>query len=79
MHDQEPDPQGPLQVKLTPAKTAVPHLRPWVRYEFVDPALESLSSGQKILVRMGPANEARAKALVRALRQRVAADEVACR
>ena len=38
----------------------------------VDPALESLSSGQKILVRMGPANEARAKALIRELRKRVA-------
>ena len=35
-------------------------------------ALESLSSGQKILVRMGPANEARAKALIRELRKRVA-------
>lgn len=53
MPDQEPDPQGPLQVKLTPVKTEVPHLRPWVRYEFVDPALESLSCGQKILVRRG--------------------------
>ncbi len=38
--------------------------------ELVDPALESLSSGQKILVRMGPANQARAKALIRELRKR---------
>ncbi|GDY34689.1 DUF3014 domain-containing protein [Acidovorax sp. NB1] len=67
-----PEPQGPLRVKLTPVNTEVPNLRPWVRYEFVDPALESLSSGQKILVRMGPANEARAKALIRNLRKRVA-------
>ncbi|MCZ8220450.1 MAG: DUF3014 domain-containing protein [Acidovorax sp.] len=67
-----PEPQGPLRVKLTPVNTEVPNLRPWVRYEFVDPALESLSSGQKILVRMGPANEARAKALIRDLRKRVA-------
>jgi hypothetical protein len=28
-----------------------------VRYQFVDPSLESLSAGQKILVRVGPANE----------------------
>ena len=67
-----PEPQGPLRVKLTPVNTDVPNLRPWVRYELVDPALESLSSGQKILVRMGPANEARAKALLRKLRERVA-------
>lgn len=66
------EPQGPLRVKLTPVKTDVPNLRPWVRYEFVDPAFESLSSGQKILVRMGPENEARAKALIRDLRKRVA-------
>ena len=67
-----PEPHGPLRVKLTPVNTDVPDLRPWVRYEFADPKLESLSSGQKILVRMGPANQARAKALIRALRTRVA-------
>ncbi|MBU0893646.1 MAG: DUF3014 domain-containing protein [Gammaproteobacteria bacterium] len=72
-----PEPQGPLQVKLTPVTTEVPNLRPWVRYEFVNPALESLSSGQKILVRMGPANEARAKALIRDVRKRVATSEIA--
>ena len=71
-----PEPRGPLRVKLTPVNTDVPNLRPWVRYEFVDPALESLSSGQKILVRMGPANQARAKALVRDLRKRVATSEL---
>ena len=74
---QAPEPQGPLRVKLTPVNTDVPNLRPWVRYEFVDPALESLSSGQKVLVRMGPANEARAKALIRELRKRVATSDVA--
>ena len=71
-----PEPKSPLRVKLTPVNTDVPNLRPWVRYEFVDPALESLSSGQKILVRMGPANQARAKALLRDLRKRVATSEL---
>ena len=71
-----PEPAGPLRVKLTPVKADMPNQRPWVRYEFVDPALESLSSGQKILVRMGPANEARAKALIRELRKRVATSEL---
>ena len=74
---QAPEPQGPLRVKLTPVNTEVTNLRPWVRYEYVDPALESLSSGQKIMVRMGPANELRAKALIRDLRKRVAPSEVA--
>jgi hypothetical protein len=32
-----------------------------VRYEFADPALESLSSGQKIMLRVGPVNERRLK------------------
>ena len=74
---QAPEPQGPLRVKLTPVNTEVTNLRPWVRYEYVDPALESLSSGQKIMVRMGAANEVRAKALIRDLRKRVATSEVA--
>ncbi|UCU97956.1 DUF3014 domain-containing protein [Acidovorax radicis] len=74
---QAPEPQAPLRVKLTPVNTEVTNLRPWVRYEYADPALESLSSGQKILVRMGPANEARAKALIRDLRKRVATSEIA--
>lgn len=72
-----PEPKGPLRVKLLPVNTDVPDLRPWVRYEFADPALQALSSGQKILVRMGPANAARAKALIREVRQRVATGAVA--
>jgi len=72
-----PEPKGPVRVKLLPVTTEVPDLRPWVRYEFADPALQSLSSGQKMLVRMGPANEARAKALIREVRRRVATGEMA--
>ncbi len=69
---QTPEPPGPLAVQLTPVRTDVPNTRPWVRYEFADPKLEALSSGQKILLRMGPANRSRAKALLRDLRGRVA-------
>ena len=36
--------------------------RPWVLYQFDDPALESLTAGQKMLLRMGPENERRLKA-----------------
>jgi hypothetical protein len=74
-----PEPQGPLRLQLTKVQTDVPDPRPWLRYEFADPALEALSSGQKIMVRMGPANEARAKAVLRELRRRVATSEVARR
>ena len=70
---QAPEPQGPLRVKLTPVKTDLTNLRPWVRYEYVDPALEALSSGQKIMVRMGPENAQRAKVVIRQFRQRVGA------
>lgn len=69
---QTPEPQAPLAVQLTPVRTEVPSTRSWVRYEFADPKLQALSSGQKILLRMGPENRARAKALLRDLRGRVA-------
>ena len=69
---QTPEPQSPIAVQLTPVRTDVPNTRPWVRYEFADPKLEALSSGQKILLRMGSDNRVRAKALLRDLRGRVA-------
>lgn len=46
--------------------------RPKVLYEFADPALESLSSGQKLLLRMGPAHAATIKDVLRELRTRLA-------
>ena len=45
--------------------------QPKVLYEFADPALEQRSAGQKILMRMGPVNEARVKAKLREIRQGV--------
>ena len=69
---QTPEPQSPIAVQLTPVRTDVPNTRPWVRYEFADPKLEALSSGQKILLRMGSDNRVRAKAVLRDLRGRVA-------
>lgn len=59
---QTPEPAGPIAVQLTEVRGDVPSVRPWVRYEYADPALQSLSSGQKLLVRMGPVNERRLKA-----------------
>jgi hypothetical protein len=42
--------------------------RPNVLYEFADPTLESRSAGQKIMIRMGPANARLLKAKLRELR-----------
>jgi hypothetical protein len=45
--------------------------KPWVMYEFADPALEARSAGQKTLIRMGNANAARVKAKLRDIRRQV--------
>jgi hypothetical protein len=56
-----PQPEGPIRL-----------VRPHVLYEFADPALESLSGGQKLLLRMGPDNAQRVREALRALRSRIA-------
>jgi len=53
-----PEPKGPIALT-----------QPKVLYEFADPALQDLSAGQKVLVRMGPENEARVKAKLRELKR----------
>lgn len=45
--------------------------QPKLMYEFADPALEALTPGQKILIRMGPDNAARVKARLQVLREEV--------
>lgn len=44
-----------------------------VLYEFADPALEQLSAGQKIMIRIGGDNAARVKAKLREIRGAIAA------
>ena len=56
-----PEPEQPIQL-----------VRPHVLYEYADPALEELSAGQKLLLRMGPDHAARVKAVLTELRQRIA-------
>ena len=57
----------------TPELDEPPRLvRPHVLYEYQDPALEALSSGQKFLLRMGAENAARTKQALEALRARLA-------
>ena len=45
--------------------------QPKVLYQFADPSLEQRSAGQKMLIRMGPVNEARVKAKLREIRHAV--------
>ncbi|MFO1304082.1 MAG: DUF3014 domain-containing protein [Burkholderiales bacterium] len=47
--------------------------QPKVLYEFADPAVEGLSAGQKIVVRMGPDNGKRVKEKLRAIRAELTA------
>lgn len=52
-----PSPNGPIAL-----------VRPKVFYRYADPDLQSVSAGQKLLIRVGPANEVTIKAWLRALR-----------
>ncbi len=67
-----PVPATPPAVALVEVKGDVASTRPWVRYEYVDPKLESLSAGQKILIRMGPDHQRRLQAKLVEVRGRVA-------
>ncbi len=49
-------------------------VRPHVLYEFADPELEALSSGQKLLLRMGSDHAAAVKRILRELREQLARD-----
>jgi len=66
-----PELDAPARGQLTQVKGPVPSTRPWVRYQFVDPELEELAAGQKILVRVGPVNERRLKAKLSELREQI--------
>jgi hypothetical protein len=61
-----PEPQGPIEL-----------VQPKVFYQFADPKLEDLSAGQKLLIRMGPANERALKAKLRDLRVELVQTRVA--
>jgi hypothetical protein len=67
----EPAPPGPL-MQLTEVKGSVPSTQPWLRYEFADTELQSLSAGQRILLRVGPAHRQTLKAKLSELRRLVA-------
>ena len=56
-----PAPKGPVKL-----------VQPRVFYEYADPALEGLSAGQKVLIRMGNANAAQLKRKMREFRALIA-------
>jgi hypothetical protein len=68
-----PEVAAPVHVHL-PTIIGTAPTRPWLLYEFDDPALRSLSAGQRILLRMGTVNERRVKARLAELRRLLAAD-----
>ena len=63
-----PDAPERIALTLVEVKGEVPSERPWVRYEFADPAFEAASAGQKIMLRVGAVNQRRLTAQLRALR-----------
>ena len=67
---------GPPEVSLIEVKGPIASLRPWVRYEFTDPALRKLTAGQKMLLRTGPDNQRRLKAKLVEIRRLVSGGAV---
>ena len=61
----------PAPLTLIDVKGSVPSERPWVRYEYADPQLESLSSGRKILLRLNPAQRHQMMVWLRRFRDQV--------
>lgn len=68
---QTPEPEAPIEVTLMRVKGPIAEKRPWLRYEFADPALQARPAGQKIMLRMGLRNTAALKAKLRDLRKRI--------
>ena len=63
-----PEVRAPQHVHRPVNRSGLNPSRPWLLYEFDDPALQALSAGQRILLRMGPDNERRVKARLAELR-----------
>ena len=66
-----PELTEPVKLTLTQVQGPIQATQPWLRYEFEDPALESRPAGQKILMRMGRANELLLKAKLMEFRERI--------
>lgn len=58
-----PQPAGPIRL-----------VRPHVLFEYADPGLESLSTGQKLLLRVGDGNAEKVKGFLQSIRPRIASE-----
>lgn len=67
-----PQVDGPLEAVLTEVKGPYPSTTPWLNHEFADPALQSLSAGQRALLRSGVVNQRRLLAWLAAFRAQIA-------
>jgi hypothetical protein len=67
-----PLPAGPIEVVLPAIRGPHQPPRPWVLYEFSDPSLRGLGSGQQWLLRMGPVNQRRLQARLAEFRALIA-------
>lgn len=64
-----PERSSPLKVYLPKVQGPLKPTHPWLLYRFSDPELESLSSGQKMLLRVGLKNERLLKEKLKQLRK----------
>lgn len=62
----------PIAVTLTEVRGPIAPERPWVRYEYAEPALESRSAGQRILLRVGEVHQRRLMGWLRGFRAQIA-------
>lgn len=70
-----PEPAVAPAVKLVQVQGEIAPQQPWLRYEYADPQLQSLSAGQKVLLRLGAEHRQRLKAYLRELRAQVASTQ----
>lgn len=68
-----PRPASPPGLHLPVIQGPVQPPRPWVMHAFDDDALQALPAGQRLLLRLAPAQRARVEAWLQALRREVAA------
>lgn len=71
-----PEPEQPITLTLTQVQGPIEVRRPWVRYEYADPDLQSRPAGQKIMLRMGVPHTQALKVKLRELRKRLAGRSV---
>jgi hypothetical protein len=67
-----PDVEGAIKVRRPAVNGPMQPTRPWVLYEFEDPAFQALTAGQRMLLRTGAVNERRLKARLSELRRLLA-------